>query len=152
MKLAISICLLFICVSSGKAQNTTQEEFNYMSKGFARMISEGLDLKKGYFLSDTAQFSIEKEKYRFTFLNLKRVADKSLAGTIVIVKSSVSNNIYYLGIPAANKDMSIDLNPTLMAQISNYNWDFSIRSAFMLAVSEYFMLLNTTKAKQGISR
>jgi len=146
MKTILLSLILFTGVEL-KAQNTTQEEFNYMSKGYARMVAEGLDLKKGYYLSDTARFTIENKKYFFTFYNLMRLSDKSLAGTIVIAKSNISGNSYYLGIPAAKSDMSIDLNPTLMAQISNYNWDYSIRSAFLLSLAEYLMILNTNKAK-----
>lgn len=146
MKTILLSLILFTGVEL-KAQNTTQEEFNYMSKGYARMVAEGLDLKKGYYLSDTARFTIENNKYFFTFYNLMRLSDKSLAGTIVIAKSNISGNSYYLGIPAAKSDMSIDLNPTLMAQISNYNWDYSIRSAFLLSLAEYLMILNTNKAK-----
>lgn len=146
MKFTLSVFILFAHFSLN-AQNTTQEEYNYMSKGFARMVSEGMDLKKGYFLSDTIRFTIENNRYLFSFYNLKRVTDKSLAGTIVTVKSGVSGSTYYLGIPAANSNMSIDLKPTLMAQISNYNWDSGIRNAFLLSLAEYLMIINTNKGK-----
>jgi hypothetical protein len=76
MKPTIVLCCLLLAFASMKAQNTTQEEFNYMSRGFARMVSEGLDLKKGYYLSDTAHFTIDNNKYRFTFYHLKRFFDK----------------------------------------------------------------------------
>jgi hypothetical protein len=149
MRIIQILILVLLSSSCLLAQNTTREEFNYMSKGFARMVSEGLDLKKGYYLSDTARFTVNDNKYRFTFFNFKRSADKSLAGTIVIATSNVWGKTYYLGIPAANKDMSIDLNPTLMAQISDYNWDFGIRSGFLLALAEYLMVMNTAKIKES---
>lgn len=145
MKKALLFALLLVACFYVKAQNTTQEELNYMSKGFARMITEGLDLKKGYYLSDTMRFAVYDDKYRFTFYNFRRTADKSLAGTICIAVSNVWGKTYYLGIPAAKKDLSINLNPTLMAQISNYDWDFSIRSSFLLALAEYLMIMNTAK-------
>jgi len=52
MKPLLTFALILLTSFCLKAQNATQEEFNYMSKGFARMINEGLDLKQGYDQSD----------------------------------------------------------------------------------------------------
>jgi hypothetical protein len=127
------------------AQNTTTEEFNFMHKGFPHTIASGLDMKKGYYLADTTAFTTNNNTYGFYFLNMRRTIDKSLAGTIVISKSGVSGKTYYVAVPAAKSNRSIDLSHTLLPQI--HNWDINLRTAFLQALAEYLMLMNTSAKK-----
>jgi hypothetical protein len=140
---------LFVFASTSLfAQNTTQEEYNFMTKGFQQLIESGLDMKKGYHVADTLAFTTQGQKYEFYFLNLVRDKDKSLAGTIVVAISKVWNKRYYLGMTAAQSDNSIDHERDLMVQISNYAWDVNIKTAFLQALSEY-LSLNMTKNYQS---
>jgi hypothetical protein len=139
--LLVASFLLLSAVSF--AQNTTQEEYNFMTKGYQQLIESGLDMKKGYALADTMAFTTQGQKYEFYFMNLVRQKDKSLAGTIVIAFSKAWNKKYYLGMTSAQSDNSIDHEPNLMVQISNYNWDNNIKTAFLQALSEYLSLIMT---------
>jgi hypothetical protein len=143
MKFLLLATFVFI-TSTAFSQNTTQEEYNFMSKGFKTMIDEGLDMKKGYFLKDTMSFSTSAGKYQTTFINMMRHKDKTYAGTISVVKSNSWSRIYYLAIPAADTDGQIDLAETLMTTITNYAWDSAIKTAYLQALAEY-MSMNFTK-------
>jgi hypothetical protein len=144
----ISTLLLFLSFYQiAFSQNTTQDELNFMSKGFFQMQQAGLDMKKGYYLADSAEFTVQDRKYSFQFFNMRREKNKSLAGTIVIAKSHAWGKDYYIGIPAANHDGNIDLQSTLMIQLSNYAWDTNIKTAFIQALAEYWMILNTQPKK-----
>ncbi len=134
----------FVIVSTfSLAQNTTQEEYNFMTKGYQQLIESGLDMKKGYYTADTLAFTTQGQKYEFYFMNLIRQKDKSLAGTIVVAISKTWNKRYYLGMTAAQSDNSIDHEQNLMVQIANYNWDNNIKTAFLQALSEYLSLTLT---------
>ena len=125
------------------SQGTTQEEYNFMTKGYQQLLESGLDMKKGYALVDTVAFTVQDGKYEIIFMNLLRQKNKSLAGTIAIVTSKVWGRKYYLGIPAAQVDGAINHQGTLMVQISNYSWDANIKTGFLQALSEYLSLLFT---------
>jgi len=81
------------------AQNTTEEEYNWMSKGYSVMLSSGLDMKKGYYFDDNHEKSESISNYLFTYKFLRREKDKSLAGIVIIAKSSSSGRTYFYGLP-----------------------------------------------------
>lgn len=92
MLLVITFCL--------KAQFTTEEEYNWMTKGYEVMISSGLDMKKGYYFDDTQEESYYGKNYTCTYKFLRRDKDKSLAGIIIVVKpNSTSMTTRYYGLP-----------------------------------------------------
>lgn len=142
MKTILFTLFVFISLKSF-TQNTTQEEYNFMTKGYKQLLESGLDMKKGYVLSDTAAFTTSEGKYEIIFMNLLRQKDKSLAGTIAIIDSKVWSKRYYLGIPAAQANGSVDHQGTLMAQIYSFGWDASIKTGFLQALSEYLTLIFT---------
>jgi len=112
MRTALSTLFILICTVSF-AQNTTQEEYNFMTKGYQQLLESGLDMKKGYALVDTMAFTAQEGKYEIVFMNLLRQKNKSLAGTIAVVNSKVWGKRYFLGIPAAQADGSVDHQNTL---------------------------------------
>jgi len=99
MKTTLTILFATIFFVDSFAQNTTEEEYNWMSKGYKVMVSSGLDMKKGYFFDDNQEYSQGKYTYEFTYKFLRRDKDKSLAGVVIIAKSSTSGNTYYYGLP-----------------------------------------------------
>ena len=111
---------------------TSEEEYNYMTKGYAIKLSSGLDMKKGYSISKLQK--IEKGSYSFDFKKLIREKDKSLAGIIVVGHSNVSNRDYYLGIPIANEELKKRFEKQLT------NWDGSMTDAYAKAASEMILL------------
>ena len=142
MKKLVLISFLINSLSA-QSQNTTQEEYNFMIKGYQQMLESGLDMKKGYSLADTIGFTTQERKYNFTFMNLVRQKDNSLAGTIISVESKIWNRKYYLGMIAATNNLSIDHEKTLMIQISNLAWDSNIKTAFLQSLAEYLTLKMT---------
>lgn len=109
MKTKTTLTIIFSAIfySFIVAQNTTIEEYNWMSKGYKTMISSGLDMKKGYYFDDANEYAdevtitgiISNSNYSFTYKFLRRTKDKTLAGIVIILKSSVSGNTYYYGLP-----------------------------------------------------
>jgi hypothetical protein len=141
-KLLLLSMLLFTL--SANSQNTSQEEYNFMIKGYQQMMESGLDMKKGYLLADTMRFTTQGQKYIFTFLNLVRQKDHTLAGTIILAESKIWNRRYYLGMIAADNQLHIDHERTLMVQISNFGWDNNIKTAFLQSLAEYLSLKMTS--------
>lgn len=87
-----------ICNAQMKTGVTTEEEYNYMTKGYQIQMSGGLDMKKGYTLGTTV--SIKEGSYSFNFMPLQKVGtDTTLVGYIVKAHSSVWGNNYYYGFP-----------------------------------------------------
>jgi hypothetical protein len=92
------IVFVFLCVKS-YGQNTTEEEFNWMNKGYKVMITSGLDMKKGYYFEDSQGFSSISGNYEIEYKFLKREKDNSLAGILIAAKSSINGNVNYYGMP-----------------------------------------------------
>ena len=82
---------------------TSEEEYNYMSKGYKNTISEGADLKKGYMVNNNyGKLSIGL--YDFKFIPFYR-GDSSFVGIIVKAHSGASNSDYWFGIPFKNIEL-----------------------------------------------
>lgn len=129
------------------AQNTTQEEFNFMNNGYRTMVESGLDMKKGYVLLEPMNFQVSAggNNYNIKYFSLIREGNNSLAGTISVVSSLSWKRNYYLGIPAATEDGHIDLANSTMAQITSFGWDTNIRTAFLQSLAEYLSVQMTRR-------
>lgn len=77
---------------------TTQEEYNYVTKGYKIQLESGLDTKKGYVIKDIA-FDKINPSYSFEFKFLIRESTQEIACIMVIAKSITWGNTYYLCIP-----------------------------------------------------
>jgi hypothetical protein len=101
---------------------TTEEEYNYLTKGYQTQISEGLDMKKGYHLKDMA--TIRQSNYEFALKMLIRESTNEIGGILVITKSLAWNKVYYMCIPHGNQSLTnrywADLNA----------WDRAISIAY----------------------
>jgi len=89
------------CSAQNHVAPTTEEEYNYITKGYQTQISDGLDMKKGYHFKD--MFDVRRGNYQFTTKELFRESTDEVAGILVIAKSFVSNRTYYLCIPHDNQ-------------------------------------------------
>lgn len=105
MKLIVFMLISVTCnaqleerLKNYKPASTTQEEYNYLTKGYKETIEKGLDIKKGYLLNHIFEYSLS-QNYTFTFKQFVREQAKELAGTLVIAKSKVWGNVYYICIP-----------------------------------------------------
>jgi hypothetical protein len=109
---------------------TSIDEYNYMTKGYRIQKSSGLDMKRGYELSNIQD--ITKGSYSFSFNSLIRSEKNELAGILIIAYSNVSGRTYYLGMPINNPDLQPDFEGDVRS------WDESMTTAYAQAVSELY--------------
>lgn len=106
--ITLLVTLLSISISQGqtKVGITTEEEYNYMTKGFQVQISNGLDMKKGYKIGKTT--NIEDEYYGFKFIPLYRLVsnDSLLVGHIVKATSYTWDNVYWYCLPISQRELT----------------------------------------------
>ncbi|HEY3390408.1 MAG TPA: hypothetical protein VGK38_12590, partial [Prolixibacteraceae bacterium] len=90
-------------ISMSKITPTTEEEYNYLTKGYKIQIESGLDMKKGYKLQ-----VLDKKKesyYTFQIQALIREEKNEIAGLLLIANSEISGKTYYLCIPQQNEQL-----------------------------------------------
>jgi hypothetical protein len=104
--LALLLCLLPI-VAMG--QVTTDEEYNYLSKGYQIQMESGLDMKKGYSIKllDATALTIEGKDLTAQFSGLYREGSERPCAFLVTVMKSGARDRLYLAIPShdAPKEM-----------------------------------------------
>ncbi|MDO9137091.1 MAG: hypothetical protein Q7U21_04665 [Lutibacter sp.] len=105
--LIVSI-LLSITSSFGQ---TTQEEYNYITKGFKVQLESGLDMKKGYSFvhMDHSAVTSEKEKRSTDFKALMKVGQTKPSAIMMIYKrTDIANGaIIYVCIPSPDASKEI---------------------------------------------
>lgn len=98
--LLVSLALLTTTFLAKAQAPTTQEEYNYATKGLKIQRASGLDIKVGYDLMNSTQYKFGT--FTITIEDLMRKADGSLACTVVEVSSTHYNyagEMIYLCIP-----------------------------------------------------
>ena len=130
------------------AQNTTEEEYNWMTKGYKNMVADGGDIKKGYYFD--GERTDERTSYTFTYKLLRREKDKSIAGTLIVAYSKGSSNTYYYCLPALDFDGEQYTSSSYMSNLSDSVWDLDRAMSHNLFVSlaQYFSSLMTHYYKQ----
>ncbi|WP_421799825.1 hypothetical protein [Haliscomenobacter sp.] len=81
MKFFLSLILIAFC-SISFAQGTTQEEYNYVTKGYKIQQESGLDMKKGY------SIKLYPETQTNGSVNWNEKAEVVAGGLFVMVKQS----------------------------------------------------------------
>jgi len=110
MKTKKLILLLFIlligCSSDLLFSQTTQEEYNYLTKGYKDQIEKGQDMKKGYKISDLGTWNTEsgKEKRECEFKGLYRTGQtKPCAILMIFRRTDIPQGAnFYICIPSIN--------------------------------------------------
>ena len=113
----------------GQTSPTTEEEYNYVTKGYKIQNDAGLDMKKGYELQSFGQYN--EGSYSFEFRILFRTTSKEIAGIMVIAKSQSWGNTYYLCIPHENDYLKQRYNSFLDS------WDGNICRAYSKVLSHH---------------
>ena len=113
----------FVAVS----QPTTEEEYNYVTKGYPTQISEGLDMKKGYSFKDLG--IIKDGNYEYNLKALIREATNEIATELVIVKDIFWNRVYYIGIPHGNTALTQRYSESIGS------WDIRLTRSYSLLLS-----------------
>ena len=143
MKNFILLLSLVIYFNVTRSQNTTEEEYNFMRKGYKTLKESGLDMKKGYYEANSKEYTWTN--YSFTFIDIRREKDKSIVGTIIKAYSKYSGNTYYYAIPAQDcKENNTDnqnkcTTSTFFEQLKNDVWDLdgSMTDALIISTMKY---------------
>lgn len=93
-----------------RCNTLSDEEYNYMAKGYWSQVENGLDMKKGYEIENTDGYELSNSSYSFTFFPLLKInADKTkcLVGYIIKAHSSVSGGNYHYAMPVNNDGVMI---------------------------------------------
>lgn len=112
-KSIFKVALVFSIVLYAFQSNcqTTQEEYNYITKGYKVQIESGLDMKKGYSLKDLGDWGLNKgtEKRSCFFKALIREGQSKPCAIMMIYKrTDISNGAeYYICIPSINSSDEI---------------------------------------------
>lgn len=85
--------LLFTTSFCAKAQ-TTLEEYNYITKGYKVQTDSGLDMKKGYELSDIDENSTDERTAQLKVLNRVKAGKKEIAAYMIIYQLKGSEKEY----------------------------------------------------------
>lgn len=88
------------------AQGTTEEEFNYLTKGYAIQLSSGLDMKKGYTLTDMGKWPLDygnSVQRTTSFKGLYREGSTKPCAILMIYKKPDGTPAYYC-IPSLDAD------------------------------------------------
>lgn len=126
---------------------TTEEEYNYLTKGYAIQVESGLDMKRGYSMLDLGETPVQFSTgiRRAQFLGLMRDGATRPCAILMIYKSP-SNDLTYLCIPTYNA------NPELWQKTMNQVTDLtsSIKNSSMTATMLLgLMHLSTSLATQS---
>ncbi|MBF2709246.1 hypothetical protein [Flavobacterium soyangense] len=130
------IIFAFLFVTSLNAQ-TTDIEYNYLTKGYSETISKGLDLKQGYELQDLYLHS--DSLYDFDFKLFVNQKTKKTQGVLVTAVSKLWGNKYFLCIPVDN--------PVLHQRYYDFlqTWDKDILKGYSTALTEILQLSLSTQ-------
>lgn len=103
------ITLLFSSLTA--SAQTTQEEYNYITKGYKVQIESGLDMKKGYTLVDLGNWGLDHnpEHRECTFKGLVRQGQTKPCAVLMIYKrTDVANGAtFYVCIPSAGSSEDV---------------------------------------------
>lgn len=105
------IIAVLLLASLPLLSQTTQEEYNYLTKGYKVQIESGLDMKKGYTFTDYGVYEIKEgsQTRQCEFKGLvKDGQTKPCAVLMIFKRTDIPNGtVYYICIPSANADESI---------------------------------------------
>lgn len=121
--------------SATEAIRTTDEEYNYLTKGLKLQLDSGLDTKKGYRLD--AVYSREFNKFSFVVSNLVLVESSDLKAISVKIYSPITSQTYYICIPVNNPELTAKhfQNISLFTQ--------PLAQAYGTAMGDYLTMIST---------
>ena len=119
-------------VTLGMSAQTTDVEYNYLTKGYKETVEKGLDLKQGYELQDMYLHS--DSLYDFDFKLFVEKSTKKTKAVLVTAVSKSWGNKYYLCIPLGN--------PVLHQRYYDFlqTWDKDILKGYSTALSEILQM------------
>ena len=107
---SIPLVALLSVTTASRAQGTTEEEYNYLTKGYAIQLSSGLDMKKGYTLQDMGKWPRDygNNVQRVTsFKGLVRDGEAKPCALLMIYKRTDTGSTAYYCIPSMDADQEL---------------------------------------------
>lgn len=126
-------------VSANNLISTTQEEYNYLTRGLKIQKESGLDVKAGYEITKIGTRKVGNYSFEYSYL-VKNDIKKTVAISL-IATSNVSGITYYFAIPYNN----INLLQNYYSAVASL--DENMTTAIAISVSE--MLANTVLILQS---
>ena len=124
---------LFVLASSAAFCQTTDDEYNYLTKGYAVQVSSGLDMKAGYSITDKGNTPIDLgTTITVNVKYLYRTNGNVYAGALLTVNGMKGATKYFC-VPAAGSPMS-QWNNTLSAMQTAFGNDKAGYEAVMWAL------------------
>jgi len=123
MKTVISISFFFLVSINLFAQQTTEEEYNYITKGYKIQIESGLDMKKGYTLKDLGMWALnfnQEGNRQVTFKGLYRDGSLKPCAIMMIYQRPSTSHFDYYCIPSLDAEKDF-WDRTLEHLNANYN-------------------------------
>lgn len=144
--ITLSIVLFSLLAGTGRAQNTTQEEYNWMVNGYKLMVTTGGEMKKGYYFSIMDEFNDVWTGYKITYKVLKRELDKSFAGVLIILNSDAKGTSYFCLPAMSTVDKKSYSFPALSSDFYSAIWalDDTTKNLFIASLSRYLSMTTTT--------
>ena len=93
----IATSVLIACSTKSFSQATTDDEYNYVVKGYQAQVEGGLDMKKGYILKDLGDWSaLYTDGTRgFKFIGLYRSTDTKPCAIMAIYQKKDNGKLSY---------------------------------------------------------
>jgi hypothetical protein len=137
--LALNSMLLF-AQTINKPAPTTEEEYNYMTKGYKIQLESGLDMKKGYAFKDMDD--ITRDDYNYKIKLLIREEKEEVAGYLFIIQPKYSSKPNYIALPINNSVL-----------LERYSKDLSILDgslirSYCVILSAYLGAITSVSAEQ----
>jgi hypothetical protein len=139
MKKITTLFCLVISLNSLFSQ-TTQEEYNYITKGYKIQLESGLDMKKGYSLSELGSWGLTHgtEKRNCTFKGLVRDGQTKPSAIMLIYKrTDIANGaVFYICIPSQDAPENI-WNQTLSFINENFKDNIQLNNTVIWALMKF---------------
>jgi hypothetical protein len=144
MKFFYLFSLAFLMVNYSYSQNTTEEEYMYLLRGYAKGLKKGKDIKEGFRAQDQGMYNLGA--YTFRFLDIYRF-DDTQAGTVIMANSKITGRDYNYVIPLPGNKCYQKLYLHFMNHMSRL--DKSMTTAFFGAYTQYlgFKTLSSVQDK-----
>lgn len=127
------LVILFLTINLNA--QTTEEEYNFITKGYKVQLESGLDMKKGYVLKDLGTHSLNfgsEGTREAEFKGLYKTVDNKLCAIMLIYRRPSTNYVEYFCIPSSDAPQSI-WNRTL-EQINSHWTDLNSKSIYSTLV------------------
>lgn len=128
----------FVMLSFIASAQTTEQEYNYVTKGYRIQIESGLDMKAGYILKD-----VSNEKSSYATLAIKKLIrkDKNETAAYMLIYQTFGGGQEYICVPSPNSSANV-LNLYWKAL---YDDNPNVNTSKRLRMIAYYLTTNLVK-------